>query len=121
MWISATRPAIEFSIGIMARSASPLDTNSKTSSKLAHGTLSSSGNICLHAIWELAPGSPWYAIFWVTIRMVSRPAPANPNRVAPKVTKTYVWLAFGAPIPGSILWGPAAEGRTSKSKMAVGM
>jgi hypothetical protein len=61
--MSATRPAIEFSIGIMARSASPLDTSSNASSKLAQGTLSMSGNICLHAILELAPGSPWYAIF----------------------------------------------------------
>ena len=63
IWISATRPAIEFSIGIMARSAVPMVTSSKASSKLAHGTLSMSGNISMHAILELAPGSPWYAIF----------------------------------------------------------
>jgi hypothetical protein len=71
--MSATRPAIEFSMGIMARSASPLDTSSNASSKLAQGTLSMSGNICLHAILELAPGSPWYAILEAMIRMVSRP------------------------------------------------
>ena len=61
--MSATRPAIEFSIGIIARSAAPLVTRSKASSKLAHGRVSISGNISVHAILELAPGSPWYAIF----------------------------------------------------------
>jgi hypothetical protein len=35
--MSATRPAIEFSIGIMASSASPSDTAAKASSKVAHG------------------------------------------------------------------------------------
>jgi predicted enzyme related to lactoylglutathione lyase len=30
-------------------------------------------------------------------------------------------LAFGTPTPGSIRTGPLADGRTSKSKMAVGM
>ena len=33
----------------------------------------------------------------------------------------YLLAACGAPIPGSIRWGPLAEGRTSKSKIAVGM
>jgi len=42
-WMSATRPAIELSIGIMASSASPASTTAKTSSKDAHGTASQSG------------------------------------------------------------------------------
>ena len=36
-WMSATRPAIELSIGIIARSASPPSTAAKTSSNDAHG------------------------------------------------------------------------------------
>ena len=42
-WMSATRPAIELSIGIMASSASPLATAAKTSSNEAQGRLSRSG------------------------------------------------------------------------------
>ncbi len=42
-WMSATRPAIELSIGIIASSASPPSTVAKTSSKEAHGTASQSG------------------------------------------------------------------------------
>ena len=42
-WMSATRPAIELSIGIIASSASPPSTAAKTSSKDAHGTGSQSG------------------------------------------------------------------------------
>ena len=42
-WMSATRPAIELSIGIIARSASPPSTAAKTSSNDAHGSASSSG------------------------------------------------------------------------------
>ena len=42
-WISATRPATEFSIGIMASSASPSSTAVNTSSKVWHGHVSSSG------------------------------------------------------------------------------
>jgi hypothetical protein len=42
-WMSATRPAIELSIGIMARSASPLSTAAKTSSKDAQASASHCG------------------------------------------------------------------------------
>ena len=41
--MSATRPAIELSIGIIASSASPASTTAKTSSNEAHGTGSHSG------------------------------------------------------------------------------
>ena len=33
----------------------------------------------MHAMFELAPGSPWYAIFWAMLGMVSRLVPADPN------------------------------------------
>ena len=42
-WMSATRPAIELSIGIIARSASPDSTAAKASSNDAHATGSQSG------------------------------------------------------------------------------
>ena len=42
-WMSATRPAIELSIGIIARSASPDSTAAKTSSNDAQGSASQSG------------------------------------------------------------------------------
>ena len=42
-WMSATRPAIELSIGIMARSASPVSTAANTSSNEAQGSASASG------------------------------------------------------------------------------
>ena len=42
-WMSATRPAIELSIGIIARSASPLSTAAKTSSNDAQASASQSG------------------------------------------------------------------------------
>ncbi len=42
-WMSDTRPATEFSIGIMARSASSAVTAEKASSKVGHGTGSKSG------------------------------------------------------------------------------
>ena len=42
-WMSATRPASEFSIGIMARSAAPLSTAAKQSSNVGHGTASARG------------------------------------------------------------------------------
>ena len=42
-WMSDTRPAIELSIGIIARSASPLVTAAKTSSNDAHASASQSG------------------------------------------------------------------------------
>lgn len=41
--MSATRPAIELSIGIIASSASPFSTTANTSSKEAHGTVCQSG------------------------------------------------------------------------------
>ena len=42
-WMSATRPASELSIGIIARSASPDSTAAKASSNDAQGTDSQSG------------------------------------------------------------------------------
>ena len=42
-WMSATRPAIELSIGIIARSASPPSTAANTSSNDAQASASSSG------------------------------------------------------------------------------
>ncbi len=42
-WMSATRPAIELSIGIMASSASPFSTAANTSSNEAQGTDAQSG------------------------------------------------------------------------------
>ena len=62
-WMSATRPASEFSIGIMARSARPSKTAAKQSSKVAQGMASALGKISRLAMCELAPGSPWKAIF----------------------------------------------------------
>ena len=57
--MSATRPASELSIGIIARSASPFSTAANTSSKLAHATASASGCRSWQARWEFEPGSPW--------------------------------------------------------------
>ena len=42
-WMSATRPAMELSIGIMASSASPLSTAAKTPSNEARAMASQSG------------------------------------------------------------------------------
>ena len=42
-WMSATRPATEFSIGIMPRSASPPPMAENASSNVGHGTGSKSG------------------------------------------------------------------------------
>ena len=42
-WMSATRPATEFSIGIMPRSASPLATALSASSKVGQGVGTASG------------------------------------------------------------------------------
>ena len=64
-WMSATLPAIEFSTGIMASSASPLAAAWNTSSKVAQGIGSSSGWVSRQAMWELAPSSPWKAIFFI--------------------------------------------------------
>ena len=38
MWISATRPATEFSIGIMASTALPFSTASNAASKVGQGS-----------------------------------------------------------------------------------
>ena len=57
--MSATRPAIEFSIGIMASSAWPSFTAAKASSKVGQGSTCQSGWASSQAMWELAPGSPW--------------------------------------------------------------
>ncbi len=57
--MSATRPAIVFSIGIIARSASPRVTAASASSKVGHGSGSRPGYIVRQAVSELAPGSPW--------------------------------------------------------------
>src|SRR5665213_1168258 len=57
--MSATRPATEFSIGIMPRSASPAVRAPKASSKVAAGTASASGKAWLMARCEFAPRSPW--------------------------------------------------------------
>ena len=57
--MSATRPATEFSIGIMPSLASPDFTAASASSNVAHGSGSSSGCASLAAMCELAPGSPW--------------------------------------------------------------
>src|SRR3954451_9555358 len=66
-WMSATRPATEFSIGIMPRSASPDEIAASASSKVAQGNGCASGYASTMARWELAPGSPWNAIFLVVM------------------------------------------------------
>ena len=58
-WMSATRPAMEFSTGIMASSAAPDSTASNASSNVAQGRGSSSGTAKRQAASEFAPGSPW--------------------------------------------------------------
>src|SRR5215470_10540638 len=60
--MSATRPATELSIGIIASAARPLRTAAKASSKVAQASGAYSGYASLQAICELAPGSPWKAI-----------------------------------------------------------
>src|ERR1041385_2050115 len=62
--MSATRPATEFSIGIMPRSASPEEIAASASSKVAQGSGCASGYASTIARCELAPGSPWNAIFF---------------------------------------------------------
>ncbi len=57
-WMSATRPASEFSIGIRARSTSPSTTAANTSSNVAYGTVACSGQACSQATCEFEPGSP---------------------------------------------------------------
>src|SRR4051812_32832370 len=63
-WMSATRPATEFSIGIIPRSASPDEIAASASSKVAHGNGCASGYASTMARCELAPGSPWNATFF---------------------------------------------------------
>ena len=60
--MSATRPAIVFSIGIIARSALPDSTALKASSNVAQGIGSMPGKTSLQAVSELAPYSPWKAM-----------------------------------------------------------
>ena len=60
--MSATRPAIEFSIGIIASAASPF-TAAKQSSKVGRAG-SGLGPTSAQAMWELAPGSPWNTTFF---------------------------------------------------------
>src|SRR5262245_20157353 len=69
--MSATRPAMVFSIGIIARSDLPVSTALKASSKVGQGSGSMSGYMLRQAVSELAPGSPWNemrlvfgGIFW---------------------------------------------------------
>ena len=57
--MSATRPAIELSTGIIASPARLLLTASRASSNVVLGNCSRSGYMSVHAIAELAPGSPW--------------------------------------------------------------
>ena len=57
-WTSATRPAIEFSTGIMPSWQSPCFTASNASSNEAWGTGSMFGNAATQASWLLAPSSP---------------------------------------------------------------
>src|SRR5271166_2292435 len=73
--MSATRPATELSIGIIASAARPLRTAAKASSKVAQGSGAYSGWACLHAICELAPGSPWKAIMPRLLALVPFLAP----------------------------------------------
>ena len=56
--MSETRPASEFSIGSMARSARPDVTASKARSKVAQGIGSNPGAKVAQASSENAPGSP---------------------------------------------------------------
>src|SRR3954462_11545775 len=65
--MSATRPATEFSIGIMPRSASPDEIAASASSKVAQGSGCASGYASTMARCELAPGSPWNAIFFAVV------------------------------------------------------
>src|ERR1700719_4672043 len=67
--MSATRPATEFSIGIMPRSASPEAIAASASSKVGQGSGSASGYASTTGVWELAPGSPWNAIFMVPVML----------------------------------------------------
>ena len=60
--MSATRPAMEFSIGIMASPAAPSETAANASSKVGQGSTVQSGKASPQAMWELAPSSPWKAM-----------------------------------------------------------
>jgi hypothetical protein len=63
--MSATRPAVEFSMGIMASSAVESLTAANVSSNVAQGSGTWLGRACAQAIWELEPGSPWYAMLGI--------------------------------------------------------
>ena len=58
-WMSATRPAIELSMGIMASAARPSVTAAKASSKVGQARGSQSGYTAWQDWCEKAPGSPW--------------------------------------------------------------
>ena len=58
-WMSATRPAMELSMGIMARAARPSATAAKASSKVGQARASQSGYTAWQDWCEKAPGSPW--------------------------------------------------------------
>ena len=60
--MSATRPACEFSIGMIARAARPSLTASSASSNAKHGSGRLSGANSVAARCELQPGAPWSAI-----------------------------------------------------------
>src|SRR5665213_1802251 len=68
--MSATRPATEFSIGIMPRSASPEAIAASASSKVGQGRGLAAGKASAMAMWEVAPGAPWNAIFWCLVVVV---------------------------------------------------
>ena len=57
-WMSATRPAMLFSTGIIASSAAPDVTASKASSNVGQGSGVIAGYFSRHAASEFAPGSP---------------------------------------------------------------
>src|SRR3954471_8318016 len=90
-WMSATRPATEFSIGIMPRSASPDEIAASASSKVAQGSGCASGYASTMARCELAPGSPWNAIFFGVVMAPSSSRsgfcqyPAGGFEVGPRV------------------------------------
>src|SRR3954447_24127354 len=70
--MSATRPATEFSIGIMPNLASPEVIAAKQSSKVGQGTASASGYASRMARCEFAPGSPWNTILVVMAAVLPR-------------------------------------------------
>src|SRR5215469_4913393 len=65
-WMSATRPATEFSTGIIASRARPPRTAAKASSNCAQGNVVISGKTRRQARSEYAPGAPWNEIVRAT-------------------------------------------------------